>query len=623
MTGGLTIQHQLCSLNYNLKPAHIVGSSSSTEKPAPPSKASQVNILRPREPSYTSTQPTPSTHTLAKHDAPYILVSDGSRIYRNGKPHSGVAMVPLQNGTYTVNFRPDGKQCSAKTEALGLGCSLHATPLDKEGIGLADNHGIIQTFNKGEPPVTRHKLRMANRTTFMPIWDIMRDRSAHFYALWVVGHSKRIGPVYDAQRNADRLAGISSSSDPPTPDRRFPKGDADFLVYRQDNSLIEDDVRAAVIRAGITRQYHIAKTKSITRLNPDHVSFGQQSKFHDFIDGFKSHLSIDPPTNALISSADKPAIKLLFETRANQLPTKEKLHARDQTNHPDPTCPNCNTKVPETPHHALFSCPAHSRNNAATVSKIVDILLKIPDPLCDIWSLQPPNLQELQEWLDDKWPDRLKVTHSNIPHKQDIPLPDPYAKENFLLHPDDTEVDTALLKKANQPGITKKQDSLEHRPTPKFDTTLTITHTHLPHLHPLKVSRFLELWDTYKELHTPAVPAHFLSDLQSAIADECPTAGAAVRPDTGQQVDHANFWAADRGLTNILTQIGIKVERFSSSLNFNRNFSKSYSARKNDATFSLTFDGLHSRHPTTEFSHLEVSSLTPLAMITTLNMMTT
>ena len=134
-----------------------------------------------------------------------------------------------------------------QTEALGLGCSLQATPLDKEGIGLADNHGIIQTFNKGEPPVTRHKLRMANRTTFMTIWDIMRDRTAHFYALWVVGHSKRIGPVYDAQRNADRLAGISSSSGTPIPDRRFPKGDADFLVYRQDNSLIEDDVRAAVI----------------------------------------------------------------------------------------------------------------------------------------------------------------------------------------------------------------------------------------------------------------------------------------------------------------------------------------------------------------------------------------
>ena len=83
-------------------------------------------------------------------------------------------------------------------------------------------------------------------------------------------------------------------------------------------------------------------------------------------------------------------------------------------------------------------------------------------------------------------------------------------------------VDTALLKKAPQPGIPKKQDSLdsEHRPTPKYDTTLTITSqlpsqlphnyltitSQLPHLHPLKVTRFLKLWDTHKELHTPAIP---------------------------------------------------------------------------------------------------------------------
>ena len=81
------------------------------------------------------------------------------------------------------------------------------------------------------------------------------------------------------------------------------------------------------------------------------------------------------------------------------------------------------------------------------------------------------------------------------------------------------------------------------------------------------------------------------------IQEECPTDKQNNnRKDTGQHVDHSNFWAADRGLTNLFHAIGIKVERFSRPLNFNKNFKVSYSARNNDKAFGLKFDGLFTHH---------------------------
>ena len=83
-----------------------------------------------------------------------------------------------------------------------------------------------------------------------------------------------------------------------------------------------------------------------------------------------------------------------------------------------------------------------------------------------------------------------------------------------------------------------------------------------------------------------------MSELVAALHDECPTTPNARRTDLDQSINHENFWAADRGLSNVLASLGLETERFSSVINFNQNFVVSYSARRRDQSFGLTFDGL-------------------------------
>ena len=87
---------------------------------------------------------------------------------------------------------------------------------------------------------------MKNRSTYLPIWAQMKDRPAPFHAHWIVGHSKRQAPIYDAQRLADHLAGVADFLPPPIT-RRVPLHDVPFLTFRPDSSLIEDDVRTETI----------------------------------------------------------------------------------------------------------------------------------------------------------------------------------------------------------------------------------------------------------------------------------------------------------------------------------------------------------------------------------------
>ena len=55
---------------------------------------------------------------------------------------------------------------------------------------------------------------------------------------------------------------------------------------------------------------------------------------------------------------------------------------------------------------------------------------------------------------------------------------------------------------ANQLGVTKKQDTLEEsKENIQTDTTLTIKFTQYSNIPHLKVSKFLELWQTFKTVN--------------------------------------------------------------------------------------------------------------------------
>ena len=589
-----TLTHNLCLPNtLTLRPRFRVSSHGSQTRPNPPSCANPATQPTQRHPIFTAPTRTanPYSFSITKPGAIHIYITDGSRIRVNGRAQSGFATVPLQNGTHTIYAKPDGKQCNSKTEALGLLSALMETPPTEEGCAFLDNSGVIQVFARGEPLTTRHKLRTKNRTTFMAIWESVKTRPAPFKAHWIVGHSKRKAPVYDAQRLADHLAGAANHL-PNPPSRRFPLHDVPFLTFLPDQTLIEDDVRTATIKQGILHQLHTAKTKAI-------IQKGSISQLHSHIDSLTRPTTIDKHTQDIITSGNKASIKFMFELRSNKLYTRERLHKLDQLTTTSPMCPNCenNTQI-ETNHHAVHACPIHAPNNAKTIFKVVDILLNIPDPISDIWKLQPPELTNIQPWLDANWPSQLRLTTQTIrPQKSKPPPPDPFASDLFLK---DGSIDIETLLAANILGETKKQDTLEQRPAPQPDTTLTIQFTSQPTLPHVKLSRFLELWHIFKQQNKippnqPGPPLHntFLKELINTIRAECPENDNSTRPLTGQDINHQNFWAADRGLTNLLVKIGITTERFSSPLNHNHNFTTSYSAREEDKAFGLKYDGLH------------------------------
>ena len=417
--------------------------------------------------------------------------------------------------------------------------------------------------------------------------------------VWIKAHmTTRCGPINNTHDKCDNEARTACDKEY-LPMPTFPLHEESFVLLDENNHLVEGDPRRATQRRALTTYFNTAFAQSKLKGNDTPSAVNAFVKFN----GGPLHNNTD--AQLVLDSDDNAAIRLMIRARANCFPTATTLHHREPITHPDDFCLSCknnHTNTSETTIHALVKCPALLSNNTKFINQITSLLLDIQDPLATTWSKKRPPISTTQETLDQRWPDTFLLTKQPIIYKESKPEKDPH-ENNTCQNPDNT-IDIEAFKKINVPGETK---IIGPPPIDPKDFTYAITMKHHPTVPPVKLLRFWEYVDHFKHPDNS-----FPEALKASLHDEC---DFSAHRDTGVSIDHSMYWATDWKLTAIIAKcLHISIERFSSMMNFQPLFKKSYSARKRDVTdFSLHFDGLKT-HPTDSTS-ISNSNATPRSFL--------